>query len=107
MNMATPHEPERLGMTMPYRMFDAKNRIQSVAMWALLGLSIARAPQTLGADINVRDHVPEPFDVLDHVGNSAVTFALLTHFSHGFWSKEKEAKLQTPDEYESKRKAFA
>jgi hypothetical protein len=69
----------------------------------LAALTATRIPEAFGIDF--RDKVPEPFDVIDHVGNTALTFVIVDTMASGYMGKNPEA--MTPKEYERKRRFLA
>lgn len=53
-------------------------------------LSIARVPAAFNEDLSIRDYLPEPFDVPDHIGNVVGTVAVTALFMHGFRRGERK-----------------
>lgn len=75
-------------------------------MGAIVLVAASRVPEALGVvDFSVRDHLPEPVDIPDHIGNMAPTAAIIWHFSHGYWNKKNQ--LETDENFEKRRKILA
>lgn len=76
---------------------------QKIAMTAMLALSFSRFSPFI-FDVETRDRLPEPLDIVDHIGNASVSYVLADIMSHSFW--QHNWKLATPEEMESRRKTI-
>jgi hypothetical protein len=71
----------------------------------MVAISGSRLLPLIHQGLDARNHLPEPFDLPDHVGNMAVTFVLASRMMNGFWGQEIE--LVSPREQEARRKRIA
>ncbi|HEX5797878.1 MAG TPA: hypothetical protein VFX79_00850, partial [Candidatus Saccharimonadales bacterium] len=96
--------PDELGITSTVSL--VRNNYEP-ATWAITLAAVSRLPAFIDPDtkLNTRDLLPEPLDIGDHIGNTALTFALTMHFANAYWGRSKQY-LETDKEFEKKRKFF-
>ncbi len=98
----TQRPPEEdLGIVVPMPTWRMRDMPWIGAMLVASGTRIA----SVVSELEFRNILPEPLDLPDHVGNTAVTFAFLSYFANGFWGKELEAV--SPENFERRRKGYA
>lgn len=94
--------PAQLGLINPVLTFR-----KSDYPW-IIAMGVVSATRALGGayeQLDTKNILPEPFDVPDHIGNTAVSFILLTRFANMYWGKDLQPA--TLEKYEHKRKMFA
>ena len=96
--------PDDLGITSTVTLFRDS---YGPAVWAVTLAAVSRVPAFVNpdTDFNTRDLLPEPIDIGDHVGNTALTLALTAHFANAYWGRGKQY-LETDEEFERKKKVF-
>lgn len=77
---------------------------ENMTYGAVLALSLARSSPLMGGP-ETRDVLPEPVDIINHIGNLSISFVLANHLSHSYWGKRQS--LATPESYKRQRKIIA
>ncbi len=70
-----------------------------------MALSALRVPEAFGFGPSTRDRLPEPFDAVDHVGNTALTFVLMDRVAKGIMGDSLQA--MTEGEFKKRRRVLA
>lgn len=86
--MAQEYHSNEFGVTLPQRPWSLSTTpiITGMAL-----ASVSRIGGMINDSWDVRNHLPEPFDIPDHVGNAAVTFLLMDKVITGIHGKEPQA----------------
>lgn len=90
------------GILLPEKSF--KNSLLPIIIGAT-AISLARIPGAFNESLSIRNRVPEPFDVPDHIGNFILTFGFIAHFVHSA-SVDKPTAIEL-ETYKKKRKLVA
>jgi len=79
---------------------------KAIASFSVMALVCAsRVPEAFGVDFSVRDHLPEPIDIPDHIGNMGMTANIIGLLSHLYWNKKNQ--LETDENFDKRRKKLA
>ncbi|MEX1995487.1 MAG: hypothetical protein WD887_01795 [Candidatus Saccharimonadales bacterium] len=90
------------GIIIPHNRLGSKN--ENIAFGAVAAFSLARFSPLLGGP-EVRDVLPEPVDVFNHIGNLSVSFVLANHMAHSYWGTG--LKLAAPERFKRQRNVIA
>lgn len=100
-----PPKPEsNQGVIMP--LGGGMRKIDALWMAPLAVTSAVRAGTLLHESVpDIRDKLPEPFDVPDHIGNTAVTIFLISVALNEVWGKSP--RLATPEKFKQVKNVAA
>lgn len=79
-------------------------RRQLIAAGVISAISVTRFSPYI-FDVEARDRIREPFDVVDHIGNLSVTYALTSVLAVQYWGNRW--RLQSPEEFGRRRRIMA
>lgn len=101
---SSPAESEELGIYIPVAKH-SWNRLATPIITVTALVAAARFPSYLGYGPSIRDRLPEPIDMPDHVGNMALTFTILDTAAKTYFGRERNAL--TEEEYKRKTRKAA
>lgn len=93
-----PEQSEEFGIELAQDALVGNDRYSNT-LKALAVVALARAPGFFNPDLSIRDYIPEPFDVPDHIGNIAGMCLFAFPFIRG-WQKASHETATTREWYE-------
>lgn len=103
-NITMNVNPDELGLSIPSEMPWNKNTLPWII--GMASVAISRGSDKFLGLPSVRDRLPEPLDLPDHIGNTGMTFAILYPFLasfNGTFDKKNGMTAQTKNEYKHRR----